>query len=208
MDTYLTALDEYFCAQYSDYTRLSALEGYEMPEMLVVERDGNLSRKDSSRMRLNFQPKREELLSVLKKSLADTDFTFGFSFRPVRDKFADPFRKYTFAKVLPAALRHAGETTESAGEKLDIEPKFWKLIVKGKLYPEKNTVLALALVCRLQERDARNLLSVCGFTLEDTSVRDIVVQYLIQNKIFNEDMRNKCLAEYRITNLPIKVRVL
>lgn len=204
MENYLKSLDEYFCAQYSDYTRLSALEGYEMPRMMEVGRDGNLSRKDSSLMRLCYQKNKDEILAIFKAGLADTDFTFNFSFRSVRDKFGDVFRKYTFAKVLPAALSRAGETAESAGEKLDIEPKFWKLITKGKLYPEKNTVLALALVCRMQTQDAKNLLSVCGYTLSDESVRDVVVQYLIQNKIFNGEMRDKCLAEYRITNLPIK----
>lgn len=204
METYITELDEYFCAQYSDYTRLSALEGYEMPNMLEVGRDGNLFRKDSSLMRLCYQKNKGEILAVFKRGLVDTDFTFNFSFRSVRDKIGDPFRKFTFAKVLPAALKRAGETAESTGAKLEIEPRFWKLIVKGKLYPEKNTVLAIGLVCRMQTQDVRNLLAVCGYTLNDESVRDVVVQYLIQNKIFNEEMRDKCLSEYRITNLPIK----
>lgn len=204
METYLSELDEYFCAQYSDYTRLSALEGYEMPNMLEVARDGNLSRKDSSLMRLCHQKNKAEILAHFKAGLVDTDFTFNFSFRSIRDKFADLTRKYSFAKVLPAALKRAGETAQSAGEKLDIEPRFWNGIVKGKLYPEKNTVLALGLVCRMQAQDVRNLLAVCGYSLSDESVRDIVVQYLVQNKIFNEEMRDRCLAEYRITNLPIK----
>ena len=49
---YLRALDEYFCALYSDYVRLSAIEGYAMPDVLYVAEDGNVARRDSSCMRL------------------------------------------------------------------------------------------------------------------------------------------------------------
>ena len=201
---YVNALDEYFCAQYSDYVKLSALEGYEMPEVVYVGRDGNIARKDSSVMRLCYQKNGREILKTMKENLADLDYTFNFSFRPVGDKLRDPFRKYTFAKVLPVALKRCGETAESAGEKLDLDPDIWKKIVKGKLYPEKNVVLALALVCRMKAGDVSNLLSVCGFSFSSENVRDVIVEYLLKQQIFNEEMRDRCLAEYAITSLPIK----
>ena len=56
----------------------------------------------------------------------------------------------------------------------------------------------------MQSQDCANLLSASGFTFDDTSVRDVVAHYLIEQKIFNEEMRDRCLAEYRVTNLPIK----
>lgn len=203
MESYLTALDDHFCAQYSDYVKLSALEGYEMPDVLYVAADGNIARRDPSCMRLVHQKKKDELLGRLKDGLADTNYTFSFSFIPFRERVRDRFRKYTFAKLLPEILKHCGETAESAGAKLAIEPCFWDRIVKGKLYPEKNTLLALALVCRMQRLDVNNLLAVCGYSLDDTVVRDVVVQYLIERQIFNEEMRDRCLAEYKIENLPI-----
>lgn len=201
---YITSLDEYFCAQYSDYVRLSALEGYEMPDVLTVGADGNIERRDSEIMRLCHQKNAKELLAQLKEGLADTEFTFNFSFRGVRDTLRDPFRKFTFARVLKGALSRAGETAEGAGEKLNISPKIWKQIVKGKLYPEKNTVIALALVTGMQQADVNNLLNVMGFAFDKEKVRDVVCEYLLQNKIFNEEMRDACLREYKITTLPIK----
>ena len=93
---------------------------------------------------------------------------------------------------------------ETAGEKLAIEPRFWQKIVRGRLYPEKNTILALALVCRMQWQDVLNLLAVCGFEFREDEVRDVVVRFLIENSIYNEAMRDDCLAEYRIENLPIR----
>lgn len=201
--SYITALDEHFCAHYSDYVRLSALEGYKMPDMITIASDGNIVRKESLRMRLCYQEHCAELLAKLKKGLADTDFTFSFQFPRFFDRVRDVFRKYTFAKYLPAVLAHTDETAESAGKKLSIEPRFWNKIVKGSLYPEKNTVLAIALTCRLNATDANNLLSVCGYSLAEDNVRDVVVGYLLERGIFNERMRDDCLAEYGITNLPI-----
>ena len=122
----------------------------------------------------------------------------------LRERIADAFRKETFARLLPETLRHCGESVETAGEKLAIEPRFWQKIVRGRLYPEKNTILALALVCRMQWQDVLNLLAVSGFTFREDEVRDVVVRFLIENSIYNEAMRDDCLAEYRIENLPIR----
>ena len=202
--TYLTELDEYFCGQYSDYVKLSALEGYVMPEVVYVGADGNVSRRDSEVMRLAHQKNRDELLQKLKDNLFDTDFTFNFAFRPFREKLRDRSRKYTFAKVLPSCLSRCHETVESAGEKLNIESDIWQKIVKGKVYPEKNTVIALALVCHMGMQEVTALFNVCGFQFDATSVRDVVCEYLIKQKIHNEQMQDECLAEYKITNLPIK----
>lgn len=202
--TYLAALDEYFCEQYSDYVKLSALSGYVMPEVVYVAADGNVNRRDSSIMRLSRQPKCDELLQTMKDGMVDTDYTFSFCFRPFREKMRDMRRKHTFAKILPQCLSRCHETVASAGEKLDVSPKVWQGIVKGKLYPEKNTVIALALVCRMGEHEVNALFNVCGFRFDMTSVRDVVTEYLIKQKIFNEQMRDNCLAEYKITNLPIK----
>ena len=203
-ESYIVALDEYFCARYSDYVKLSAIDGYVMPEVIYVAADGNIARRGPAVMRLDHQKNCAELLKKFKDGLTDTDFTFTFTPVPFFERVRDMFREYTFAKLLPVALERCDETVESAGEKLDIEPRLWKKIAKGKLYPQKNTVLALALACRMQSEDVDDLLSVCGFTLGEENVRDVVVRYLLDRGIFNEEMRDKCLAEYKIRSLPIK----
>ena len=205
---YIRELDEHFCARYSDYVKIAAIEGYSMPDVLYVAKDGNIARRDSSCMRLAYQKNPEELLSRFKEGLADTDFTFSFRFPKIREKlhaFFHPKEK-TFARLLPEVLARCNETVESAGEKLAIEPRFWKKIAKGKLYPEKGTVIALALVTRMQLADMGTLLEVGGFTFDHANVRDVVVEYLLVQKIFNPEMRDACLKEYCITNLPIAER--
>ena len=200
----LAALDEYFCARYSDYPKICAIEGYVMPETLVLSPGGGIEQAPSSVMLLSRQKDAPALLAKFKAARADTDLTFNFAVVPVFERLKDVFRKYTFAKLLPAVLSRCKETAESAGAKLDIEPRFWTGIVKGKLYPEKNLILALALVTGMQMQDLKNLLATCGFVLETESVRDVVAEYLVENRVHNAAMRDACLAEYKIDCLPIK----
>ena len=201
---YLRALDEYFCALYSDYVRLSAIEGYVMPDVLYVASDGNVARRDASCMRLCYQKDCEGLLKKFKASLADTTFTFSFAFPTLRERISDRFRKTSFARLLPEALRHCGDTVQGAGEKLAVEPRFWKRIAKGSLYPEKNTVFALALTSNLQLQDTAVLLASLGYSFQSDDVRDVVVRYLLEQRIANPAMRDACLAAYCIESLPIR----
>lgn len=201
---YLIALDEYFCSRYSEYTRLSAIEGYEMPEVLYIEKDGNIARRDPSCMRLCRQREKDVLLARFKSGLEDTDFTFSFAFPSLRARIGDRFRKETFAKLLPAFLERANTSWREVSGGLNIAPRYLDGIAKGRLYPEKNTVLAIALLAGMNFADAEKLLSVREFQLEETNVRDVVCEYLLRQRITNPEMRARCLAEYKIRCLPIK----
>ena len=202
--SYVRELDEFFASQYSDYVKIAAIEGYKMPEMLTVGPDGNITRKESKFMRIVYRENWQEIIANFKAGLEDTEFTFGFSFPSFSDRVKDPFRKLTFAKLLPSVLKKYDVTPESVGEMLSLDERVWRGIVKGKYYPEKCTVMAIALVCRMQIFDVNNLLAACGFELKQDSVRDIVFEYLLTQKIFNADMRDNCLAEYKIDTIPIR----
>ncbi len=204
MSNTVSALDEYFMANYSDYVRLAALKGYEMPEMSVTGRDGGVTKKDPSAMRLAFQKNREELLSLLKEEQADCDYTFNFRFLTFSEKIRRPFKKFTFARVFRGILAGCRLTAEEAGERLKVGPRFWKKIVKGTLLPEKNTVLALALVCGFTAEDTEKLFGACGYGFDGKSVRDVVVRFLLERKVFSRELVFECLGEYKITCLPIK----
>lgn len=201
---YLTQLDDFFCEQYSDYVKIAAIEGYRMPEMLTVGADGNIARRDPSCMRICHQQNKGEILARFKASYVDTEFTFNFSCLSLRRRIKDRFRKYTFAKLLPVVLKRYKTTPQEAGELLALDPVIWRGIVKGKFLPEKNTLMALALVCRMQTSDVNNLFIVCGTELKQDNVRDVVFEYLLNQKIFNREMIDRCLAEYHIDTLPLR----
>ncbi len=203
MNLTISALDEYFMAHYSDYVRLAALPGYVMPDRLVVGPDGKILKKDDSLMRLDRQPSAAALLAQLKKEQADTDYSFSFRFLRFGEKLRRPFDRYSFPRILSRVLEKRRLTADDVGGLLSIEPRFWKKIVKGSLFPEKNTVLAVALVCGLDARDTENLFNACGYEFKEDSVRDVVVRFLLEQKIFVPDLRDACLAEYKVTSLPI-----
>ncbi len=207
MQPYLKDLDDYFCQTYNHYTKISAIEGYEPPKMIALEGMGKLLKKDERLLMLCEQPKKAELLKKFKQSLSDAYFSFSFVCPTFKQRIGETFSSKSVRKLLKKCLVRAGETLQSAGEKLDISPKIWKKISKGQLYPEKNTILALALACRLSGEDVEALLSARGYELDTTDVRDVVVGYLIKQKIYNEKMRDECLAEYAIESLPLRREV-
>lgn len=203
--SFIRELDEYFATRYSDYAKIVAIEGYKMPQIVTVDRDGNIYRRDSEYMRISRQPDWELLVSRFKANLADTDFTFDFSFPSLGDRLADKFRKHTFVKYLPTVLEKYDMTAERVGEFLTTEPIIWSGIVKGKFYPEKNVIMAIALACGMSMLDVNNLFATCGFVFQSDNVRDIVFEYLITQKVFNRDMIRACLAEYKIDTIPLKL---
>ena len=64
--SYIKGLDEHFCATYSDYVRISALEGYKRPDLIFISNDGNVARRDSELMRLSYQKDSAQLLETFK----------------------------------------------------------------------------------------------------------------------------------------------
>jgi hypothetical protein len=91
-----------------------------------------------------------------------------------------------------------------AGQELDISAEIWKNISKGNYLPTKNTLFSLALSAHLTKDDAQNLLAVCGYELDYAIVKDVVVSYLLEQKVFNAQMIERALKEYKVDNLFLK----
>ena len=165
-EAYIQALDEFFAAHYSDYVKLAALEGYRRPELLTVDRDGNIGRKRQFLSAPFLSGGVRDAARDAEGGPRRYDVRLHLPLPHLPREVHDLFDKYTFARHLPAILSHCGETPESAGKKLSLLPEVWQGIVKGKLYPEKNTVLALALVCHIRPQDANSLLVLSGFSFD------------------------------------------
>ena len=208
MFDFIADLDEYFCEKYANYDKLCVLKGYRMPKMqdTKVGADGRTYAYTlpANTMRLALQENKAELLKTLKTRMVDK--TFSFSFRTVGffTRIRDAFSKYAAHKWLVATLTKNGVTVEEAGKALDIAPEIWRGIVKGKYLPTKNTLLSLALTAHIGEEDIKNLLLVNGYEWDFTLEKDVVICYLLQQKVFNREMIDSALKEYNIGNLFIK----
>ena len=205
MFDFIADLDNYFCEKYANYDKLCVLPGYRMPKMHAseVRADGRTYAYTlpASTMRLATQEKKDELLALLKTQI--TDKTFSFSFNPLgffaRRKNKNP--KYGFVKWLEVVLGHYNLTTAEAFECLSIDKEIWNGICKGNYLPSKNLIFSLALGLHFTFEDMENLLSVCGYSLDYAVPKDVVVAYLVQNKVFNPQMRKSAFAEYKVGNL-------
>ncbi|MBQ8885367.1 MAG: hypothetical protein IJY62_03260 [Clostridia bacterium] len=205
---FIDDLNEYFCEKYADYDKICILKGYVMPKMHATERraDGRdySYTLPASTMRLAAQAKKAELLAELKEKMFDP--SFSFSFRPLGffTRIRDKFKKVNFRKTLEAVLSRNSLTKEEALSGLALDPWIWEQICKGKYYPTKNLVFSLALSAHLPSADMHEMLDVCDLALDYTSVKDVVISYLVEKRIFNADMVRAALEEYKLKNLFVK----
>lgn len=202
MEHVIAALDDFFAATYCDYAKIRAIEGYEMPEMVYVGPDGNIHRRELTRMLLCFQKDKQVLLERFKAGLVDDTFTFSYRFRTLGEIFSSG--RQSFARLAPPALARCGSSSEEAEKLLGVDRRFYEKIFRGKLIPEKNFVIALALVTGMAEQDVKNLFASCGYEFDDECVRDVVARFLIEQRVVTPELRDACLREYRVANLPIK----
>ena len=208
MYDFIADLDEYFCETYANYDKLCLLPGYRMPKMQEseVREDGRTYAYTlpTNTMRLALQQNKAELLQTLKSRI--TDKTFSFSFRTVGCflRIKNAFSKYAPHKWLKAVLKKNAVEEQEAKEGLAIAPEIWDGLLKGKYMPTKNLILSLALTCHIGVEDTKNLLAVNGYELDFAIEKDVVVCYLLNNKIFNREMIDRAFTEYKVCNLFIK----
>lgn len=205
MYDFIADLDEFFCEKYANYDKLCVLPGYKMPKMQTseVRADGRTYAYTlpANTMRLAKQENKSELLKRLKEQL--TDKTFSFSFRPLNlfTRLRNKFSSIGFVKIFRATLAKYNLTADEVGKELNISQEIWNKICKGAFLPTKNTVLTIALTAHISLEDTKNLLAVCGYELDFAIVKDVVIAYLLTQKVYNALMIEAALAEYKVTNL-------
>lgn len=207
MYDFIVDLDAYFCEKYANYDKLCVLPGYRMPKMQATKmRDGReyAYTLPPSTMRLATQEKKDELLTILKEQMLDT--TFSFSFRPygVFNRIGQKFSKQAFYKMLKATLKRNAVSIVEAGQQLDVAPEIWKGICSGKFAPTKNLLFSLALSSQLSFEDTKTLLAYADYELDFAIVKDVVVSYLLEQKVYNRGMIDAALKEYKVENLFLK----
>ena len=208
MFDFIADLDAFFCEKYADYDKLCILPGYRMPVMqgTEVRADGRTYgyTLPSNTMRLALQENKNELLKLLKNQMVDK--TFSFSFVPVGffSRVHNLFARNVFYKVFKEFLKKYNIAEETAFDGMDVEDEIKAGILSGKFEPTKNFLLTFALVQQISFEDAKNLLAMIGEEFEYAEVKDVVIVYLLRNKVYNRAMVDAALAEYKVSNLFLK----
>lgn len=208
MFDFITDLDDYFCEKYANYDKLCVLEGYRMPKMQTseVREDGRTYAYTlpANTMRLALQENKASLLKKVKETAFDK--TFSFSFQPLGffARLRNKYSRYGFLPWLKVTLKKYAVNEADVGAELNIAEDIWQGICKGKYLPSKNTILSLALTAHISLEDTGNLLLACGYEWEYAVIKDVVVSYLLAQKVFNREMINAALEEYKVNNLFLK----
>ena len=208
MDEFILQLDEYFCEKYANYDKLCLLPGYKMPLMQASEirADGRTYAYTlpPETMSLSRQEKKAEILAELKKRMADV--TFSFSFRPIGifSRMKNVFSKYAPYKTLNNILQKYKLSDQDVLQLLNVSPEIWKGMRKNKYLPTKNMIFSLAFVGQFSCEDMQSLLQLCGYAMDFTYVKDVVISYLLTEKVFNPTMLERAFNEYKVANLFLK----
>ena len=207
MYDFITDLDNFFCEEYAGYDKLSILPDYKMPMMQATEiRDG---RKYSytlpaNTMRLAKQEKKEQLLAALKEKMVDTTFSFTFNVEGFFGRLKSAYSKYGFYKNFKKILEKYKVQDEEVYAQVNIDQEIWIGIRKNKFQPSKNLLLTLALTLHFSYEDTHALLLLLGQDFNFEIVKDVVLAYLLQNKVYNRAMIEAALTEYKVENLFLK----
>ncbi len=208
MYDFIYDLDEYFCEKYANYDKLCILPGYKTPMMQATKIDEYGRTRaytlPANTMRLALQPKKQELLALLKERLTDKTFSFSFQPRKLWTRIKAKFSKRGFHKTLKVMAGKSGLTLEEMGNNLEVSKEIWKGICKGKYLPTKNLVLSIALTAQFSLDYTNILLRLCDMELDMAQEKDVVISYLLHNKVYNRGMIDAALGEYNIRNLFMK----
>lgn len=208
MATQWTDLDEYFSEKYANYDKLCTLPSYQMPKMQdsKIGADGLTYAYTLSpeTMCLSKQKNKEAVLAEFKQRAFDQTFSFSFHTLSIFRRIANVFRKNSSGKVIRSILAHHNLSAQETGKLLAIDEEIWKGICKGTFEPTKNTVFSFALVGQLSVNEVDELFEACGYEWDFTLVKDTVLSYLLQNRIYNEEMIKNACEEYNIENLFIR----
>ena len=105
------------------------------------------------------------------------------------ESFAECLRKYLICKM-PDDIRICENANMSAEQ--------WEEIIKDKGYkPHKRTAIAIALSLHLNIDETMDLLKAAGFELSHCRVFDLIIEYSINNELFDVSDVNEILFEFR-----------
>ena len=121
------------------------------------------------------------------------------SFRPSRQSIDDIIKEKdeTFQQYLFRIIDRKGLTDPEVYKKANIDRKHFSKIRSNEYYnPSRKTALALAVALELNLDETRDLLLKAGFALTHSSTFDLIIEYCIENKVYDIHEINCILFSY------------
>ena len=103
----------------------------------------------------------------------------------------------TFSEMLIRLIKDSGEKNSVIYHRANIDRRHFAKIVHRKDYqPGKQTVLAFAVALKLSFDATQKFLAAAGFTLNKSSMSDVIVSFFLEHEIFDVNLVNEILYKY------------
>ena len=177
-----------------------------MPDVLYVAEDGNVARRDSSCMRLCHQKDCEELLAkasrIARRHHVHLLLLLSHAARAHVRPLPQSSRSHSSC---PRRCATAARRRRSAGEKLDDRAALLAdASSRGGCTPKRTPSSRWRSLRACSGGTCSTCLPCAGLNSARTRCATSWCAISSNRSIFNETMRDACLAEYRLTNLPIR----
>ncbi len=204
-EDFIRDLNEYFSKKYENYDLISSMPSYESVTIAMVLKNKNRIEEGeytANEMRkISYQPNAELVLSEIKQRYVDDNFSFSFRIAPFGQRFRAFFGSGVTGKALYSAIKKYGEEPESAYEKFGVSEKDWKKLLRGYYVPEKVLLFRIFLVLGMRSDDCAALMRICGLSMNHEDARDVVVNYLLDYRVFNREMIDRAFEEFNIRKI-------
>jgi len=132
-----------------------------------------------------------EELRTLEYSLQAESFTIDM------EDFIKNHRQPTLNQVLFRFIDKKGVSDAEIYKKAGIDRRLFSKIRSNPDYrPGKNTTIALALALQLDKKDTASLMSSAGYSLSDSNTSDLIIQYCLENNIYDMYSVNLALDHF------------
>ena len=205
-EDFIKDLDEYFAKKYVNFDLISAMPSYESVTISMVLKNVNRITEGeysvNEMRKIAYQPQADKVLAEVKERYVDNNFTFSVRVAPFRAHIRALFSAKSAAghKVKEIVAKY-GEDPAALASRLGIDEKLWKATLRGWYIPEKVLVFKLALLLGMRGEDITALMRACECSYNFEDARDVVVKYLFDYRIFNEEMIGRAFDEYHIRRI-------
>jgi hypothetical protein len=121
---------------------------------------------------------------------------------PELDQYVIDKRKPTFNQILFGFIEQKSLDDVELYKKAGLDRRhFSKIRTNPDYRPRKNTVIALAMALELDKRETDHLLTASGYSLSESDTFDLVIQFCLEQKIYDLDTINQALNYFRLKPL-------